>query len=544
MGVLVRQSVTRGVTRMGGLWSGNRGRSWLWLAVGAMLLPFTVFQTVVALAAWLAPLFLLRFSRTQRARVALPVLALVHYLASLVSFRGGLLPEDLIAFYALGGVLGIVPYVADTVLRQRISGWVLTLVFPATAVALDWALGLSSLGTLGSVAYSQFGYLSLTQLASVTGIWGITFLIMWLAPVSNAIWEHGFDWRADHLSVIPFAAALLLTLLLGEVRLAFFSPNVLTVRVAALAADRALSQGLSVSAGAALATGDSQTRAAARRQFGPIVDDLMARTRTEAQAGARIVSWSESAAAVLKEDEAALITRAEVLAREEGIYLQLGLTVHLRTEQYPFAENRAILIDPSGKVVQDYFKAVHPLGDADLFAPGPAVVPTTDTPYGRLATVICFDADFPALVRQAGTARADILLAPSNDWRPVDTIHARAATFRAVENGVALVRPTGNGISVAVDHLGQSLATANYFTTPALTMVADVPTRGVATIYARIGDVFAYLCLAVLVLLCAAALVRGRIREPVKGARRSQVNRPRTGRGVKGEAGIPDLDLR
>jgi apolipoprotein N-acyltransferase len=238
----------------------------------------------------------------------------------------------------------------------------------------------------------------------------------------------------------------------------------------------------------------------------------MARTRLEAQAGARIVSWSEAAAAIHKEDEAALIRRAGVLARQERIYLQLGLIVELRTEHYPFAENRAILIDPSGQVVQNYFKGIHPLGDANVFAPGPGVVPTTDTPYGRLATVICFDADFPALVRQAGRARADILLVPSNDWRPVDTIHARAATFRAVESGVALVRPTGNGISVAVDHLGQPLATADYFATPALTMVADVPTRGVATIYPRIGDAAAYLCLALLVILGAATLIASRFR--------------------------------
>ncbi|WP_414688451.1 nitrilase-related carbon-nitrogen hydrolase [Mycobacterium sp.] len=267
--------------------------------------------------------------------------------------------------------------------------------------------------------------------------------------------------------------------------MAFFQPTVPTVRIAALAADRAL--------------WDSD-------QHGPAIDDLLARTRREAQAGARIVSWAEAAAFVRKEDEAALIRRAEVLAREEHIYLQLGLIVELSTEHYPFAENRAVLIDPAGNVVQNYYKAIHPLGDAEVFAPGPGVIPTVDTPYGRLATIICFDADFPALVRQAGQARSDILLVPSNDWQPVDEIHARAATFRAVENGVTMVRPTGNGISVAVDHLGQPLATADYFTTPALTMVADVPTRGVATIYSRIGDTVAYLCIAVLVILSAAAL--------------------------------------
>jgi len=349
-------------------------------------------------------------------------------------------------------------------------------------------------------------------LASVTGIWGIVFLVMWVAPVTNDLWERGFHWVDIRSSVIPMVAVLMLVVLLGEVRLAFFDPTVPTVRVAALAPEQALRHDLSASAGPTLASGNEEDRAAARAQYGPAIDDLMTRTHEQAQAGAKIVSWSEAAGFVLEEDEDALIRRAEVLAREEQIYLQLGLIVQLRTQQHPFAENRAILIDPSGKVVQDYSKAIHPLDDANFFAPGSGGVPTTDTPYGRLATVICFDADFPALVRQAGQARTDILLVPSNDWRPVDTIHARAATFRAVENGVALVRPTGNGISVAVDHLGQPLASADYFATTALTMVADVPMRGVRTIYPRIGDGVAYLSLALLIALSAATLIKSRSR--------------------------------
>ena len=67
----------------------RRGRrSWLWLAVGAALLPFTMFQYVIPVAAWLSPIFLLRFVRLTRARVGLPVVALVGYLATLASLWG------------------------------------------------------------------------------------------------------------------------------------------------------------------------------------------------------------------------------------------------------------------------------------------------------------------------------------------------------------------------------------------------------------------------------------------------------------------------
>ena len=56
--------------------------SWLWLIVGAALLPFTSLVPSLWLAAWIAPVFLLRFARTQRARVGIPLIALVQMIAA------------------------------------------------------------------------------------------------------------------------------------------------------------------------------------------------------------------------------------------------------------------------------------------------------------------------------------------------------------------------------------------------------------------------------------------------------------------------------
>jgi apolipoprotein N-acyltransferase len=214
---------------------------------------------------------------------------------------------------------------------------------------------------------------------------------------------------------------------------------------------------------------------------------------------------------LLKEDEPEIFARARDLARREGIYLQIGLVSVLQTGQYPFGENRAILFTPEGEIAWDYFKTVHPLGDAAIFAPGTGVIPVIESPYGRLATVICFDADFPALIRQASQAGADILLVPANDWKPVHTVHARAATFRAVENGFSLVRATGNGLSIAVDDIGRVLAQGEDFVTDPLTLVAEVPVKGRTTIYRSIGDGLAYLSIFGLAALFVLARVRRRV---------------------------------
>jgi apolipoprotein N-acyltransferase len=52
------------------------------------------------------------------------------------------------------------------------------------------------------------------------------------------------------------------------------------------------------------------------------------------------------------------------------------------------------------------------------------------------------------------------------------------------------------------------LGSQNYFTTSDGIMLNSVPMRGVRTIYSRIGDLFAYLCVAGLIFLVALALIR------------------------------------
>ena len=83
-------------------------------------------------------------------------------------------------------------------------------------------------------------------------------------------------------------------------------------------------------------------------------------------------------------------------------------------------------------------------------------------------------------------------------------------TFRAIENGFSLVDQAKDGLSIAVDYEGNVLATSDYFTTNPQVMVADVPMHGVHTIYATIGDLFAWLSMAGLAVLIGVALARRR----------------------------------
>jgi apolipoprotein N-acyltransferase len=318
-------------------------------------------------------------------------------------------------------------------------------------------------------------------------------------------------------------------LLFGSVRLAFFPAAAPTVRIAGLAPTQSLLESVF-----ALPNKTPRTiaeRAVARARFTPVVNDLLRRTAQEAEAGAKIIFWSEGASFVLMEDEQAVLEQARGLAQREGIYLQLGMLVMLANDHYPFLENRAIMIDPSGTIVWNYAKSHPTPGETGSVAAGPGIVPVVQTPYGRIATVICYDADFPQLVQQAGQKHVDILLDPSLDFATVGTTHDQMATVRAIENGVTLVRATSQGVSSAVNAQGRALASMDYFTTAMPDLVVSVPVQGTFTIYPTIGDSFAYLCVIGLLTLVVVAFIprRKTKREPVsrnEGAQASGAPQP------------------
>ncbi len=476
------------------------GGGFLWLLPATALLLVSNGRWIIPAAAWLAPVFLLRFMRTQRLRVGAIAGFLVVTAASAIAWRG-LVPLPGAAYLVVATLIGLasfLPYVADRLLAHRLRGLPATLVLPAAAVTAEFASSLwSPYGTWGGAAYTQTRDLPLLQLVSVTGIWGISFLIMWFAAVVNAAWKSGFAWPAYRTVALTFASVFALVHLAGGARLVG-APGGDSVRVASF----------TVTPKPPLDVGDLLRRPrdvagldSLRRTLGAIQDSLLARGRREARAGARLVFWSETNAVVLKADEVRFIERGAALAHEQDIYL--GMALASFTPGQGYYENVLVLLDPEGRVVERYHKARPVPGDPERGAD--SELPVVETVFGRVAGAICFDADFPSLIRDAGRARADMLIVPSSDWKAIDPIHTRMALVRGVENGCAVVRQTNLGLSASADAYGRTLASADYFRTRPYVMISQVPTSGTGTLYAFWGDLFAWLCLAGLLPLAALA---------------------------------------
>jgi apolipoprotein N-acyltransferase len=457
----------------------------------------------VPLAAWLAPVLLLRWTRAGRASTRLPGAAFTVYVVACVTWWG-MVPVPGPMYYVI--MLGIalptlLPYLLDRMLGSRRRGLASTFVFPCAWVFTEFLITRTSpYGSWGLAAYTQVDHLPLMQSASVTGLWGIGFLIAWCASVVNGMWESHFAWAESKSGVIAFGAVLGGVLLLGGTRLALAPPRSETLRVACLSvappASLAPARLLTFrNTGAALDSLKAEIHAHE--------DSLFASVRREAGTGARLVTCSEVNVLVLKDELDAFEARAGALARETNTHLVLGAAVF--TPGAGFYENEWIAFDPSGERRARYHKARPVPGDPERGAD--TAIPVFQTAIGRVAGAVCFDADFPDLIGKAGRERADLLIVPASDWRAIDPIHTRMALVRGIENGCSVVRPTHKGWSAAADYEGRILSSADYFHATPAVMVAQVPSRGVWTFYPRCPDLLPYSCIIALALVGIGSLL-------------------------------------
>jgi apolipoprotein N-acyltransferase len=186
--------------------------------------------------------------------------------------------------------------------------------------------------------------------------------------------------------------------------------------------------------------------------------------------------------------------------------------------------NSALLFDSQGQRVFVYDK-IHlvPFGEYEPFPLIHRVVTSVSGEVGgfhkgnkyvvgqlsqgnTFGVFICYEAIYPGEVRRFAVGGAQLLINISNDgWfgrSDAAEQHLRMARVRAVENRRWIVRSTNNGFTVSVDPYGRIFEPLP----PDVRAAADLPYdfRTDETIYTRFGDWFAWLCVLVSVILVAA----------------------------------------
>lgn len=478
--------------------------SFLWLAIGILL----VIPMRVPLVAWLAPIFLLRFMRSQKTWRGFLILCLASMVPIAIIMREfadvlGLKPFPVfLVMVAITAIIGSLSLLADRLLVPHLPGFAATLVLPLASTVVDYVnVKLSYMGSFMDSAYFQYGDLAFMQLLSITGLWGLVFLTSWLGPVVNYAWEHGFAWKEIRRGTLIYGAIMLVVIVYGSVRLAYAPEATRTVRIHGFTAVEDMRYDIIPQ----LVKLQNEDWQGYRAMSADLQDRYLSGTLREAQAGAQIVHWPEMAVMVPKEDEAAFLNRAAQIARDEGIYIIMAYGAVPREGKW---ENKAVIMDPSGKVVLEHKK--YSLAEQEGTTGGDGIIRAVETPYGTLSVIVCGDTNHEEVVAQVGRNGADILFSPALEMREIDPLHAHMAVYRAVENGVTLVRQATSGLSIVVDPYGRMITSTDHFNTSDRVMVAQVPIQQVFTLYSYTPDLFAWLSIAGFAALVALAVIQGR----------------------------------
>ena len=403
------------------------------------------------------------------------------------------------------------------------------------------------------LADSQFRIVPLIQFASFTGVYGVSFLMVWtslslLCAAASILARPSqrSPWMAE--IILPFAAVLVA-----------FGYGFHELRQ-----DEAAGRQLKI---ALVQPGIPQQmiwdESKGRERF----EDLMRLSEEALADPADVLVWPEASLPGNPIDEQGQIVQpiAELARRHKAWLIIGGDDVEVtRTETNYY--NAAFLVDQEGKLANTYRKrslvmfgeyiplerwlpfikwftpvtgsytagnravqfrlsrAAHPFFDSGTEATNrskaPLAISIGVSENVQTSVLICFEDIFPNLARKSVEPNTDFLVNITNDgWfgeGAAQWQHAAAATFRTVENGVPLIRCANTGLTCWIDPNGrwrQLFADESGSVYREGFMMATIPLpagKHAQTFYNRHGDWFGWGCVVVAVAAALAGSTRGR----------------------------------
>ncbi|NIO67713.1 MAG: hypothetical protein GTN71_01275 [Anaerolineae bacterium] len=426
----------------------------------------------------------------------------------------GFLP--LVGVLIVGGIIFLLGIPNGTVGFHRRTGYRFFLLFPAVGwVGFEYLRHKAQLGHLWGMLYiSQHNNLPLIQLASLGGVWLVSFIVI----LANYALGLAVISVIPSLSQIPSPTSggepgrgqgegpnvrMLLAIAVAVVLVAYGVGFALLGRQPAT--EGSLLRVAAVQVGGDLGDFPEFYRRWLRRDWPgmakAVLDDLEPLTREAAAQGAKLVVWPEASLWLDPQEHPETKARLVRLVQETGIYL---VSAHFILPEegnlgwwlgfVPGMRNEATVISPDGEFLGVYGQD-HPIpftGEAFITE---RTYPTYQTPFGTLATIICYDNAFTDTTRKLVRKGAQVVAHNTHDFDPMVVIDPLHDVFRAVENRVSIVKADWRYGSAIIDPYGRVLAASPTDRRTKMVLMADVPVPSSSgTLYTRTGDWFGVLC--------------------------------------------------
>ena len=397
------------------------------------------------------------------------------------------------------------------------SGLPYILVVTTIWTGLEWVRSWFLTGfPWGSMGYTQWNNLPAIQIASITGVHGVSFIVVLLnATVADIIYTYFISNNPPP----PLKTSLRFTF-----HVLRFTPIALVIACIIYGA-QVLSKPVEHTSDfeIALAPGNvPQTERWDLTYWPQIFERYMNLIKAADAEEPDLIVLPETAirGEIFVFEGNVYIQKLKQILADQQIYLLTGLADYTAS---PKIYNSVYLLSPTGETLGTYSK-IHlvPFGEyvpitrhlpnfiqlSSGFEPGKSInlfpIPRTDN--RQMGVVICFESVFPDLFRKFVKKGASVMGILTNDaWfdgTACPEQHLAMAPFRAVENRVAVFRCANGGISCIIDALGRTITTPILANDTENFLIERIPLSDHGgTVYTRYGDWFPILCFLVSVLL-------------------------------------------
>lgn len=356
-----------------------------------------------------------------------------------------------------------------------------------------------------NLGYSQFECPALIQIADITGVYGVSFLVV---AFNALLFESFLFWRGTVgkkgvVRVVLGVVLLAMVWVYGTWRIAQWSEEegkhpVLEVSLVQGNVDQSVKWNPLYQA-ETMAAYISLSRQAAPRSFGLII-------------------WPETAVPSFFQDKDDIHRSVVSLAGDSQAWLLFGSPSYRFLDGKLTLYNSAFLLSPDGAVKGRYDKVhlvpygeyvplrrffpfigklVQGVGD---FGTGEDYIPLAMNGV-RVGVLICYEGIFPEASRRYKELGADLLVNITNDaWfgrTSAPYQHLSMTVFRAVETRMYVARAANTGVTAFIDPVGRIVARTGLFEATAIK--GTLRPLKIWTFYGEYGDIFAHLCFVAVV---------------------------------------------
>jgi len=432
---------------------------------------------------------------------------LIYWVAIVMGKYGNLaFPWNLGPLFLLCLYLALFPALFGALLALARPAWIRPLFAAFLWVALEYLRSKALSGFPWCLlGYTQYNNGLLIQLTDLTGVYGLTFLIvltntvlfrlLTLSRIKQQIWVWPYLFGTTLL--------IILSLYYGQRKLHEPPPSAVLAK-----SDKALRCAVIQASIDQSVKWDPSFQKETLSRYERL-------TRSTYGFSPDLIVWPETAVPFFFQDGPALAETIFALVEESKAALIFGSPAYRRNGHQLRYYNRAYLLRPDGKTIE-YYDKVHlvPFGEyvplkgllgfisrlvpaAGDFAPGDRIAPLA-LKNASVGILICFEAIFPEISRIMVSKGADVLVNLTNDaWFGISSApyqHLSMSVLRAVENRRPLIRAANTGISAIIDSHGRIQKRSDLFEEETLESILRL-TDGNLTFYTRFGDLFAYLAI-------------------------------------------------